>query len=370
MDAHLWTPRSDGLVGKPVRRKEDARLLRGEGCYIADEKIDGMAHMAVLRSLYPHARILALEIEEALKIPGVLGIWTGADAAADQLGGLPWERRPPNVPTESPSGDPSIGQPQPVLANEVALYLGQALAVVVAETPHRALDALEAVQVDYEPLDASIDVRNATQADAQELWPQSPGNECFGFRIGDMAATEEAIARAKHVVRLSSENGRLVQNPLETRGYLGLWNPVDERYTLHAAAGKPQTVGRALARDVFGLPEDRVRVITKDVGGGFGAKNPLYPEQALVLWTAKKLGRPVRWLASRSEVFLADYQGRGQAADAVMAFDAEGRALAFRVRALADLGAYLGPRGSTAPNMWRTMGSSVYHFPVDGYRGE
>ena len=367
MDAHLWTPRSDGLVGKPVRRKEDARLLRGEGCYIADEKIDGMAHMAVLRSLYPHARILAIETEGALKIPGVLGIWTGADAAADELGGLPWERRPPNVPSEPPSGDPSIGQPQPVLANEVALYLGQALAVVVAETSHRAFDALEAIRVDYEPLDASIDVRTAAEGGSQELWPQSPGNECFGFCVGDSAATDVAIARAKHVVRLSSENGRLVQNPLETRGYIGLWDPHDERYTLHAAAGKPQTVGRALARDVFRLPEDRVRVITKDVGGGFGAKNPLYPEQALVLWTAKKLSRPVRWLASRGEVFLADYQGRGQAADAVMAFDAEGRALAFRVRALADLGAYLGPRGSTAPNMWRTMGSSVYHFPVVDY---
>ena len=152
---------------------------------------------------------------------------------------------------------------------------------------------------------------------------------------------------------------------METRGYIGLWDAVEERYTLHAAAGKPQTVGRDLAHFVFGLPEDRVRAVVKDVGGGFGAKNPLYPEQALVLWTAKKLGRPVRWQASRSETFLADYQGRGQAADAEMAFDADGKVLAFRVRVLADLGAYLGPRGSTAPNMWRTMGASVYDFPED-----
>lgn len=367
MDAPLWTPKPDGFVGKPVRRKEDGRLLRGEGSYIADLHLEGMAHMAVVRSLYPHARIRAVETAEALAMPGVLGIWTGTDAAMDGLGGLPWERRPPNVPTDSPAGDPSIGQPQPVLAKEEALYLGQALAIVVAETPHQALDAAEAVSVDYEVLDALMDVRAAAAPNADQLWDQSPGNECFGFRVGDVEKTEAAFADAAHVVQLSSVNGRLVQNPLETRGYIGGWDGDEQRYTLHAAAGKPQTVGRALARDVFGLPEDRVRAIVKDVGGGFGAKNPLYPEQALVLWAAKKLGRPVRWLASRGEVFLVDYQGRGQAAEAAMAFDGAGKALAFRVRAFADLGAYLGPRGSTAPNMWRTMGASVYHFPVVDY---
>ena len=367
MNAFLWTPKPDGLVGKPVKRFEDDRLLRGQGQYIADLALDGMVHMAVVRSLYPHARILGIETAAAMAMPGVLGVWTGVDTAADGLGGLPWERRPPNVPTEPPAGDPSIGQPQPVLAKDMALYLGQALAIVVAETPYQALDAAEAVTVDYEPLDALMDVRAAAAPEAHQLWAQSSGNECFGFRVGDATKTDAAFAAAAHVVRLSSVNGRLVQNPIETRGYIGEWNEGEQRFTLYAAAGKPQTVGRALARDVFGLPENRVRAIVKDVGGGFGAKNPLYPEQALVLWAAKKLGRPVCWLASRGEVFLADYQGRGQAADAAMAFDRDGNALAFRVRAFADLGAYLGPRGSTAPNMWRTMGASVYHFPVVDY---
>jgi carbon-monoxide dehydrogenase large subunit len=362
-----WTTKTDGFVGKSIRRVEDVRLLTGQGQYIADLSFDGMTHMAVVRSLYPHARILGIETAAAMRLPGVLGVWTGADAAADGLGGLPWERRPPGAATETPSGDPSIGQPQPVLAHRTALYLGQALAIVVAETAVQALDGAEAMAVDYEPLDPLMEVRDAVVPNSQQLWTQSPGNECFGFRVGDADATARAIDDADHVFCLSSENGRLVQNPMETRGYVGLWDAVEARYTLHAAAGKPQTVARALARDVFHLPEDRVWAVVKDVGGGFGAKNPLYPEQALVLWAAKKLGRPVRWLASRGEVFLADYQGRGQSADAEMAFDVEGRIQGFRVRALADLGAYLGPRGSTAPNMWRTMGTSLYHFPAVDY---
>ena len=362
-----WTTKTDGFVGKSIRRVEDVRLLTGQGQYIADLSFDGMTHMAVVRSLYPHARILGIETAAAMRLPGVLGVWTGADAAADGLGGLPWERRPPGAATETPSGDPSIGQPQPVLAHRTALYLGQALAIVVAETAAQALDGAEAMVVDYEPLDPLMEVRDAVVPNSQQLWTQSPGNECFGFRVGDADATARAIDDADHVFCLSSENGRLVQNPMETRGYVGLWDAVEGRYTLHAAAGKPQTVARALARDVFHLPEDRVWAVVKDVGGGVGAKNPLYPEQALVLWAAKKLGRPVRWLASRGEVFLADYQGRGQSADAEMAFDVEGRIQGFRVRALADLGAYLGPRGSTAPNMWRTMGTSLYHFPAVDY---
>ena len=359
--------KTKSFVGRPIRRVEDARLLTGQGQYIADLFFDGMTHMAVVRSLYPHARILGIETTVALTLPGILGIWTGADAAADGLGGLPWERRPPGVATETPGGDPSIGQPQPVLAHRTALYLGQALAIVVAETAAQALDGAEAVAVDYEPLDPLMEVRGAVVPNSQQLWAQSPGNECFGFQVGDADAVARAIDGAAHVSRLSSENGRLVQNPLETRGYVGLWDTVEARYTLHAAAGKPQAVARALARDVFHLPEERVRAVVKDVGGGFGAKNPLYPEQALVLWAAKKLERPVRWLASRGEVFLADYQGRGQSADAEMAFDTEGRIQGFRVRALADLGAYLGPRGSTAPNMWRSMGTSLYHFPAVDY---
>lgn len=354
-------------IGQSVKRFEDHRFLTGQGRYIADLWFDGLTHLVVVRSLYPHATIRAVDTADAGALPGVLGVWTGQDVKAAGLGGIPWERLPPTRrdtprPSLPEAGDPSVGQPQPVLADDRVLYLGQPVAAVVAETFEQARDAAEAVVVDYEECAPLLDVRAAEAA--APLWDQAPNNVCFSTDVGDAAAANAGFAKAAHVTRVAIDNERLVQNPLETRGYVGLYDPGEARFTMHAAAGKPQTVGRALARDIFHLPEDRVRVVTKDVGGGFGAKNPLYPEQALVLWTARQLGRPVRWLSERGEGFLSDYQGRGQATDAEAAFDAEGRFLALRVRARADLGGYLGPRGSTAGGMWRIMGTSVYHIPA------
>lgn len=321
--------------------------------------------MVVVRSPYPYADILEIDASAACAMPGVLGVWTGQDVIADGLGAIPWERLPPapqdaphNVPPEP--GDPAIAQPQPILARTRVLYLGEPVAAVVAETLAQAKDAAEAVTVDYAERQPLIDVRSAASPGADLIWEQAPRNVCFRTDLGDPNATAEAFSKAAHITKVSLENERLVQNPMETRGYIGLHEAETNRFTLYASAGKPQNTGRALARDIFHLPEDSIRVVAKDVGGGFGAKNPLYPEQALVLWTARMVGRPVRWHADRSEGFLSDYQGRGQATDAECAFDAEGRILALRVRVLADLGAYLGQRGSTAANMWRTMGTSVY----------
>ena len=349
-------------LGRDMPRVEDARFLTGQGRYIADLEFEGLAHMVVVRSLYPHAEIKGVDPSTAMALPGVLGVWTARNLDEDGLGGIPWERRPTGVSEVPPTGDPSIGAPHPILAGARVLYQGQPVAGVVAETAAAAIVAAEAVLVDYAPLTPLMDPRGADGA--PPLWPQSPENISFGFTVGDGRAAAACFEAAAHVVSLGFDINRIVQNPLETRGYVGAFDRARGRYTLYATAGKPQTVGRALARDVFHLAEDAVRVVTKDVGGGFGAKNPLYPEQALVLWTAKRLGRTVRWLESRSEVFLADYQGRGQANDAELALDGEGRILAMRVRVLADLGGYLGPRGTTAPTMWRTMGTSVYDIPV------
>ena len=354
-------------VGRPIRRSEDHRFLTGQGRYIADLTFDRLAHMVVLRSKYPHADILSVDADDARAMPGVLGVWTGQDVKADGLGGIPWERQPPTprgAAHETPpaQGDPAIAQPQPILADDRVLYLGQPVAIVVAETVEQAKDAAEAVIVNYVERAPLLDVWSVEKFDA--LWAQSPDNICFRTDAGDPAAVENAFAQTLHITRVSIDNERLVPNPLETRGYVGLYDPADARYTMHAAAGKPQTVGRDLAHDIFCLHEDRVRVVTEDVGGGFGAKNPLYPEQALVLWSARKLDRPVRWLAERGETFLSDYQGRGQATDAEAAFDTDGKFLALRVRARADLGGYLGPRGSTAVGMWRIMGTSVYEIPA------
>ena len=354
-------------IGQPIRRSEDHRFLTGQGQYIADLPFDRLTHMVVVRSVYPHAALHSINAEDAQSMPGVLGGWTGQDVKADGLGGIPWERLPPTrrdapIASTPEAGDPSVGQPQPILADNRVLYLGQPVAAVVAETLEQAKDAAEALLIDYAERTHLLDVRNAEASDP--LWEQAPRNVCFSTDVGDAAATDAGFAKAAHITRVTIDNERLVQNPLETRGYVGLYDPVTERYTMHAAAGKPQTVGRALARDIFHLPEDSVRVITKDVGGGFGAKNPLYPEQALVLWAARQLDRTVRWLAERGEGFLSDYQGRGQATDAEAAFDADGKILALRVCARADLGGYLGPRGSTAGSMWRIMGTSVYDIPA------
>lgn len=354
-------------IGKSVYRFEDQRFLTGQGQYLADLTFEGLTHLVVVRSIYPHAGIISIDTSYARTMPGVLGTWTGQDAKAAGLGGIPWERQPPAPqlsPPEEPvmQGDPKIGQPHPILADDRVLYLGQPVAAVVAESLAQAMDAAEAVVVDYVERNALLDPR--TVEGEPPLWKQSPDNVCFRTDAGDRVATDAAFMKAAHVTKVSVNIERLVQNPLETRAYVGLYDPDDARYTMHATAGKPQTVGRALARDIFHLAEDRVRVITPDVGGGFGAKNPLYPEQALVLWTAQQLGRPVRWVSMRGEGFLSDYQGRGQATDAEAAFDKDGTILALRVRARADLGGYLGPRGSTAGGMWRIMGTSVYHIPT------
>ena len=284
-------------IGKPVLRFEDQRFLTGQGRYLADLSFEGLAHLVVVRALYPHAGIAVIDTGDARAMPGVLGVWNGQDVKTEGLGGIPWERQPP-APQDAPAGkpvapgDPKIGQPQPILADDRALYLGQPVAAVVAETLAQAMDAAEAVLVEYDERPALLDPRTAEGK--PPLWKQSPDNVCFRTDAGDRIATDAAFETAAHVTRISVDIERLVQNPLETRAYVGLYNPDDARFTMHATAGKPQTVGRALARDIFHLPEDRVRVITPDVGGGFGAKNPLYPEQALVLWTAQQLGPPVR----------------------------------------------------------------------------
>ena len=242
--------------------------------------------------------------------------------------------------------------------------MGQPVAVVVAETREQAFDSAEAVIVDYEPLAPLMDVREAAQPDAHQ-WTQSPGNCCFSFRLG--TPQRQRQRSAQHQLSFACPATMDASSKTHWKqGYVGSWDAIEELYTLHAAAGKPQTVGRDLAHFIFGLPEDRVRAVAKDVGGGFGAKNPLYPEQALVLWTAKKLGRPVRWQAVQRNLprrLSGPRSGRGRGDG----FRRRREGFGLRVRVLADLGAFLGPRGSTAPNMWRTMGASVYNFPAVDY---
>jgi len=368
------TQTAGGYVGQRVLRVEDERLLTGRGRYVADLGFDALAHMVVLRSDHPSARIVHIDCDRARAVPGVLAVWTAADVIADGLGGIPWELRPPVPPGSSadklpPQGDPSVAPPQPLLAHDVVRYQGEPVAIVVATSIAAALDGMEAIDVEYAPLPAVLDLRAAAVPGAVLVWDRFPGNVCFGTRTGDRARTDAAFASAAHVTRLSIHVPRLAQNPIETRSYVGLYDAAADRYTLHAAAGKPQTIGRAIATDIFHLPKDRVRVIAKDVGGGFGAKNTLYAEAALTCWAARRIGRPVRWIASRAESFLSDMQARDQAADAELAFDARQRIVGMRVRMLTNLGAYLGQRGATPPTLPLRVITGLYDIPALDYEG-
>lgn len=362
-------PAGTGYIGRRILRVEDERLLRGHGNYTADAAFESLVHMVVLRSDHPAAEIKRIDAEAARAMHGVLGVWTGMDLCAEGLGGIPWEDRPPPQGSVAaselpPTGDPSVAMPQPVLASGCARYQGEPLAIVVAESAELARDAAEQIIIDYAPRPAVTDTRRAGAPDAPQVWPQFPGNRAFAIRCGDAALTDAAFARAAHVTRLSIDIPRLVQNPIEPRNYVGTWDADQERYTLYAAAGKPQAVGRSAAREIFRIPSDKIRVISRDVGGGFGSKNVLYPEEVLVLWAARKTGRPVRWLGSRSENFLSDTQARDQAADISLALDEEGRILGLRASVCSNLGAYLSPKGAIPPIIVSKILTGVYDIPA------
>ena len=352
-------------IGRRVLRVEDERLLKGKGQYTADITFARLAHLAVVRSDHASAEIISIDTSAALAMPGVLGVWTGGDAAADSLGGIPWEDRPPPSDTARaaglpPAGNASVAMPQPVLAQRRVRFQGEGVAIVVAESHELARDAAERVVVEYAVLNAAV--RPAAPGPA--VWEQFPDNIAFSFCCGDAAATTSAFAGAARTVRVAVDVPRLIQNPIEPRTYVGEWDAASGRYTLHAAAGKPQAVGRTIARDIFRIAQDRVRVITRDVGGGFGSKNILYPEEVLVLWAARKLGRPVRWLGSRSENFLTDTQARDQSAVLDLGFDAAGRILGLRAAVTSNLGAYLSPKGAIPPIIVSKVLTGTYVVPA------
>ncbi len=339
-------------------RVEDHRLLTGAGHFIADLVAPGGVHAVVLRAPHAHAEILDIATKEALASQGVLAVLTGRDLIDAGLGGIPWEVPVPGH-LDAEEGDPAVASPQSLLAVERVRYVGEPVAFVVAETLAQARDAVELVTVVYRALPSVITPMEALAEDAPRL---HASNLCFQFSHGDPALTDATFAEAAHVVRLRAINQRLVAAPIETRGYTGVWDGA--RHTLHAAAGKPHPIRHTLARFVFGIPEQDIRVLVGDIGGGFGAKNVLYAEAALVLWAARLVGRPVRWQADRTESFLSDMQGRDHTSDAQMAFDAEGRAVAIRVRTLANLGAWLGPRAVNPAIVGAKTLCGAYRIPV------
>ena len=327
-----------GWIGQSVARLEDERFLTGRGAYLDDLRIAGTLHLQVVRSPYAHARIVTVDLDAARAMPGVRLAASAADLAADALGPVGLDFRPPG-PAGSDPGWP--GPLQPALAAVRAVYVGEPVAFVVADTLQAARDAAEAVVVDYEPLDALTDTGAASGAPCV-LWPAFGDNVAFTHAIGDAAATEAALARAARVVRARVTMPRVIANPIEPRGALALCEGAG--LTLHVGTQRPHGLRQMLAEQVFRFDAATLRVASADVGGGFGAKNSLYPEHILCLWAARRLRAPVKWLATRGESLLADQHARDDVFDLALGVADDGRFVALSVDRIVNLGAYASPR--------------------------
>ena len=289
-------------MGQAIPRVEDQRLLMGGGRYTDDINLPNQARAAILRSPHANAKILSIDASEAEQAPGVVAIYTGADVAADGLGDLPC-LVPMLVPLKRPDGAPMYVPPRPALVKDQVRFVGDAVAMVVAETVEQAKDAAERIEVDYEELPVVPGGAAAIASDAPAVWPDCPDNTCLIFEAGDKAAVDAAFAKADHVTTLSVPVSRIAVNPMEPRAAVGAYDPFDDRYTLYSGTQNPHDLRRFLAQNILGIPETGLRVVSPDMGGAFGMRSNTFPEMALVLWAAKKLNRPVKWTGERSEGF-------------------------------------------------------------------
>jgi len=355
--------------GKPVPRKEDARLVTGRGRYSDDFSLPGQAQAQLVRSAHAHARVLRIDVTAALAVPGVIAVLTGRDAEADGLAPIPHTPVPTN-PNEFPlggrEGSSIFIAPHPVLATDTARFVGEPVAMVIAETAAAAADGAERVVVDYEPLPSVTATRAAAQAGAPVLWEEAGTNLCVDSMAGDARAADAAFARAAHVVRLDTWVPRITGVPMEPRAALGVYDAATARYTLFAGSGGVVRHKNDLA-EILGVPDTTVRVVAQDVGGNFGTRNSFYPEFALVAWAARRLGRPVKWTCTRREAFLTDYQARDLVSGMELALDAEGGFLALRGVNTSNVGAHA---VTFVPlNKGRELSTSVYRVPAAAVRG-
>ena len=324
-------------IGQSVQRVEDPRFLTGRSRYVDDIQLPHMLHGAVVMSPHAHARIKSIDVSAAQATPGVHLVLTGADAQKDNLGGIP-----PLFMPEDMGGPKGYRTFRPLLEPAKARYVGDRIAFVVADTPEIARIAAEKVEVDWEPLPAVVNVADAAKEGAPKVWDDNAaGNLAFPLMMGNKDATDKAFAGAKHTVSLRLYNNRITANSMEPRACIGDYNFAEDTYTLHTSSQNPHGVRGILCGPVFHMPEIKLRVISPDVGGGFGMKGDIYPEDGLVLWASRKLQRPVKWVATRTEAMLGDNHGRDQLISAEMALDDNGKILAVRAQALHAVGAYV-----------------------------
>ena len=367
-----------GLIGKSIERREDARFLTGRGQYTDDISLPGQTYGVFLRSPHAHARIKGLDSAAAAKAPGVLAIFTGEHFKA--VGGLPCGWQINNSSDGSPMKEPR----HPILADGKVRYVGDRVALVVAETQAQAKAAAALIEVDYEVLDAVVDAAEAGTAKAA-VHDEAPGNACYTWAIGDGEGTDAAIQGAAHVTRLSFRNNRLIPNAIEPRAANASWNAATDEYTLYVANQNPHVERLLMCAFVLGIPEHKMRVVAPDVGGGFGSKIFLYGEETALVWASKQVGRPIKWTAERAESFLSDAHGRDHVSVAELAMDKDGKFLALRVHTTANLGAYLSTFSTAVPTiLYATLLAGQYATPrihctvkavftntapVDAYRG-
>ena len=345
-------------IGDAPKRREDLRFITGRGRYLDVLGYEGLVHAVVLRTPHAHARIERTDTRAAQAAPGVLAVLTAADVRADGLQPLR-----PTAEANVQTGEAFAFAPQPLLADGKVRYVGEPVALVVAETRAQALDAAEELAVDYAPLPAVTTATAARAADAPEISAGVPGNVCFDWRTGDTAAVDAAFAAAAHTVEMRLDNHRIVTNPMEPRGVIGLYDAESGRYTAYVSSQSIHATRDNTAR-ALGVPPAAVRFVAPDVGGGFGAKNFIYPEHVLMLWAARRIGRPVKWIATRSEVFLADHQARDHYAEATLALDAKGHFLALSVNSAANVGAYLVSAGGVQTFQYVHLPGTVYQIPA------
>lgn len=323
-------------IGQPVRRVEDQRFLTGHGHYVDDTNLPRQCYGALVLSIHAHARIRRIDVSRAAAAPGVLCVLTGAEVIADKLGGTP-----PNFMPEDLGGPKGYRTFRRLLVTDKVRCVGDRVAYVVAETEDQARDAALLVEVDYAPLSVVVSPDDAIRPGAPRVYDDCEGNKCCEMSFGDQAATDALFAEAKHVVRLRLESNRVSANALEPRAALGDFDAATGTYTLYSSNQNPHGMRQTLAAAVFHIPETMIRVVAPDVGGGFGMKADAYPDDALVLWASKRVGRPVKWVATRTESLLGDTHGRDQIVQGEMALDGMGKILAIRARSMHSFGAYV-----------------------------
>jgi carbon-monoxide dehydrogenase large subunit len=367
-------------IGQPVRRREDFRFITGNGQYTDDINRPGQSCAVFVRSPHAHATIRNIDIAAAAAAPGVLGVFTGKELASDKIGGLicGWM-------IHSKDGSPMNAGAHPALAVEKVRYVGDHVAVVIAETLNQARDAAELVSVDYDVLPAVVEPASAQAPGQPQIHAQAPNNTVYQWHIGDKAAVDAAFAAATHVTKIDLVNNRLIPNAMEPRAAIGEYDRGSSGYTLYTTSQNPHVARLILSAFIGIAPENKLRVIAPDVGGGFGSKIFVYAEEVVCTWASRKVGRPVKWVADRTESFLADAHGRDHVTTAEAAMDSTGKILALRVKTKANLGAYLSTFASAVPTyLYAPLLSGQYDIPaiycevdgvytntapVDAYRG-